>query len=75
MRSSVNVVAQIQTVLGGNVKLVVSGSAAISAEVLDFLKIALACDIVEGGPSIIILAVFDLLARRVSKTPRSGSQH
>ena len=55
-RSCMNVVAQIQTVLGGNVKLVVSGSAAISAEVLDFLKIALACDIIEGGPSIIFLA-------------------
>jgi len=56
VRSCVNVVAQIQTVLGGNVKLVVSGSAAISAEVLDFLKIALACDVVEGGPSITFLA-------------------
>ncbi len=29
-------------------KLVVSGSAPISAEVLDFLKIALACDVSEG---------------------------
>ena len=29
-------------------KLVVSGSAPISAEVLDFLKIALACDVYEG---------------------------
>ncbi|KAH9998166.1 hypothetical protein BJV74DRAFT_883293 [Russula compacta] len=39
---------KIQTVLGGNVKLVVCGSAPISAEVLDFLKIALACDVAEG---------------------------
>ncbi|KAH9997491.1 hypothetical protein BJV77DRAFT_1078521 [Russula vinacea] len=39
---------KIQSVLGGNVKLVVSGSAPISAEVLDFLKIALACDVYEG---------------------------
>jgi long-chain acyl-CoA synthetase len=39
---------KIQTVLGGNVKLVVSGSAPISVEVLDFLKIALACDVYEG---------------------------
>lgn len=31
-------------------KLVVSGSAPISAEVLDFLKIALACDVYEGEP-------------------------
>ncbi len=29
-------------------KLVTSGSAPISAEVLDFLKIALACDLFEG---------------------------
>ena len=29
-------------------KLVISGSAPISAEVLDFLKIALACDVYEG---------------------------
>jgi long-chain acyl-CoA synthetase len=48
MRSCMNVAGQIQTVLGGNVKLVVSGSAAISSEVIDFLKIALSCDIVEG---------------------------
>jgi long-chain acyl-CoA synthetase len=39
---------KIQSVLGGNVKLVISGSAPISAEVLDFLKIALACDVYEG---------------------------
>jgi len=39
---------KIQTVLGGNVKLVVSGSAPISAEVVDFLRIALACDVFEG---------------------------
>jgi hypothetical protein len=30
------------------VKVVTTGSAPISAEVLDFLKIALACDIFEG---------------------------
>jgi len=39
---------KIQTVLGGSVKLVVSGSAPISAEVLDFLRIALSCQIIEG---------------------------
>jgi len=39
---------KIKTVLGGNVKVVTTGSAPISAEVLDFLKIALACDIFEG---------------------------
>jgi long-chain acyl-CoA synthetase len=40
------------------VKLVVSGSAPINVEVLDFLKIALACDVYEGelfaiAPSVI----------------------
>lgn len=54
MQPCINVVGQIQTVLGGNVKLVVSGSAPISVEVLDFLKIALACDVYEGEPLIIL---------------------
>ncbi|KAI9465975.1 acetyl-CoA synthetase-like protein [Lactarius psammicola] len=40
---------KIRAVLGGNLKLVVSGSAPISGEVLDFLKIALACEITEGN--------------------------
>lgn len=31
-------------------KVVTTGSAPISAEVLDFLKIALGCDIFEGKP-------------------------
>ncbi|KAF5373058.1 hypothetical protein D9758_001668 [Tetrapyrgos nigripes] len=39
---------RIQAVLGGRILLVSSGSAPIHNEVLDFLKIALACDIVEG---------------------------
>ncbi|KAI0256465.1 long-chain-fatty-acid-CoA ligase [Lactifluus subvellereus] len=39
---------KIQAVLGGNLKFVVSGSAPISADVLDFLKIALACEVTEG---------------------------
>ncbi|KAI0053843.1 acetyl-CoA synthetase-like protein [Auriscalpium vulgare] len=38
----------IQAVLGGNIKLMVCGSAPISAEVVDFLKIAFACDVIEG---------------------------
>jgi long-chain acyl-CoA synthetase len=37
------------------VKLMVCGSAPISAEVLDFLKIALACDVLEGELFIISL--------------------
>jgi long-chain acyl-CoA synthetase len=41
--------------LGGNVKLLVCGSAAISAEVLNFLKIALGCEIVEGELFVIFL--------------------
>jgi long-chain acyl-CoA synthetase len=35
-------------VLGGNLALVFSGSAPISAEVMDFLKIAFCCDVIEG---------------------------
>ncbi|KAA1474866.1 acetyl-CoA synthetase-like protein [Dentipellis sp. KUC8613] len=39
---------KIQAVLGGNLKLVTCGSAPITAEVMDFLRVALACDILEG---------------------------
>ncbi|KIK63618.1 hypothetical protein GYMLUDRAFT_40677 [Collybiopsis luxurians FD-317 M1] len=39
---------KVQAVLGGKLRLVTSGSAPIHAEVLDFLKIALACDVCEG---------------------------
>lgn len=34
--------------LGGNVKLMVTGSAPISGEVLDFLKVVFCCNILEG---------------------------
>lgn len=39
---------KIQAVLGGNIMLVSSGSAPISADVMDFLKIAFACEVAEG---------------------------
>ncbi|KIL69616.1 hypothetical protein M378DRAFT_1048314 [Amanita muscaria Koide BX008] len=39
---------KIQAVLGGQIKLVVSGSAPISRDVLDFLKIAFGCEVNEG---------------------------
>ncbi|KAF6765045.1 long-chain-fatty-acid-CoA ligase [Ephemerocybe angulata] len=39
---------KIQSVLGGQVCLVVSGSAPITPDVMDFLKIAFACEVVEG---------------------------
>lgn len=39
---------KIRAVLGGNVLLLSTGSAPISAEVIDFLKIALYCDVTEG---------------------------
>ncbi|TFY65500.1 hypothetical protein EVG20_g5564 [Dentipellis fragilis] len=39
---------KIQAVLGGNLRLVTCGSAPITAEVMDFLRVALACDILEG---------------------------
>ncbi|KAG6335217.1 hypothetical protein ID866_3862 [Astraeus odoratus] len=39
---------KIRAVLGGNILLLVTGSAPISAEVVDFLKIAFSCDVTEG---------------------------
>ncbi|OLL24006.1 Long chain acyl-CoA synthetase 6, peroxisomal [Neolecta irregularis DAH-3] len=39
---------KIKKVLGGNIRLIVTGSAPISTELLQFLRCALACDIVEG---------------------------
>ncbi|KAF5358282.1 hypothetical protein D9756_001698 [Leucocoprinus leucothites] len=39
---------KIQRVLGGQIQLVTSGSAPISSEVMDFLKIAFACEVDEG---------------------------
>ena len=43
---------KIRAVLGGNVILVSTGSAPISAEVIDFLRIALCCEVAEGTHSI-----------------------
>jgi long-chain acyl-CoA synthetase len=37
-----------KAVLGGNVRIMVTGSAPISADVLDFLKVCFCCDIMEG---------------------------
>jgi long-chain acyl-CoA synthetase len=39
---------KIQAVLGGQVQFIGSGSAPIATDALDFLKIAFACDVVEG---------------------------
>ncbi|KAF9567606.1 acetyl-CoA synthetase-like protein [Agrocybe pediades] len=39
---------KIQAVLGGNVQLVTCGSAPISPDVMDFLKIAFSCEVAEG---------------------------
>ncbi|TFK76601.1 acetyl-CoA synthetase-like protein [Pluteus cervinus] len=39
---------KIQAVLGGNLRLVSSGSAPISPDVMDFLKISFACEVTEG---------------------------
>ncbi|TFK29789.1 long-chain-fatty-acid-CoA ligase [Coprinopsis marcescibilis] len=39
---------KIQAVLGGRVQLVISGSAPISSDVMDFLKIAFSCEVLEG---------------------------
>ena len=37
-----------KAVLGGRVRIMISGSAPISTEVLEFLKIAFCCQILEG---------------------------
>lgn len=39
---------KVQAVLGGQLRLLTSGSAPIHADVLDFLKIAFSCDVLEG---------------------------
>ncbi|KAF5386761.1 hypothetical protein D9615_001647 [Tricholomella constricta] len=39
---------KIQAVLGGQIQMMTSGSAPISADVMDFLKIAFACEVTEG---------------------------
>ena len=39
---------KIKEILGGNVKFVLSGSAPISSEVLNFLKICFGCDVLQG---------------------------
>jgi len=39
---------KIQALLGGNVELVSCGSAPISVDVMDFLKVAFSCDVIEG---------------------------
>lgn len=39
---------KIQAVLGGNISLISSGSAPISSDVMDFLKVAFSCEVTEG---------------------------
>ncbi|KAG6955570.1 hypothetical protein JG687_00011120 [Phytophthora cactorum] len=41
--------AKIRQVLGGRVRCILSGSAPLSADVKEFLKIAFCCDVVEGS--------------------------
>ena len=39
---------KVKAVLGGNIILLTSGSAPISTDALDFLKVAFACEVIEG---------------------------
>ncbi|KAK2467033.1 hypothetical protein APHAL10511_001291 [Amanita phalloides] len=47
---------KIQSVLGGRLKFLTTGSAPISSDVLDFLKIAFACEFGEGGEKYLFLS-------------------
>ena len=42
------VFSKIKAMFGGKVRLMLTGSAPISADVLDFLKVSFCCDILEG---------------------------
>jgi long-chain acyl-CoA synthetase len=42
------ILLKIQAVLGGQVQLIVTGSAPISPDVVEFLKVAFACEVTEG---------------------------
>ncbi|KAF7975311.1 hypothetical protein HWV62_10094 [Athelia sp. TMB] len=43
-----DIISQVRAVLGGRLQLVTSGSAPISSDVMNFLKIALCCEVTEG---------------------------
>lgn len=42
------VFGKVKDMLGGNVRIMITGSAPIAGEVLDFLKVCFCCDIIEG---------------------------
>lgn len=42
------VFSKVQAVLGGNIKMMACGSAPISASTIEFLRVVLACEIIEG---------------------------
>ncbi|PPQ64003.1 hypothetical protein CVT24_009377 [Panaeolus cyanescens] len=60
---------KIQAVLGGQLQLVTSGSAPISPDVMDFLKIAFACEVVEG--TLLLYPQFELVSY-ISSLPGYG---
>lgn len=45
---------KIRAVLGGNLLLVSTGSAPISGKVIDFMRIALCCEVAEGTHSTLL---------------------
>ena len=42
------VFSKVKAALGGRIRVICSGSAPISPEILDFLRVAFCCDVIEG---------------------------
>eukprot|EP00937_MAST-01D_sp_MAST-1D-sp2_P001637 g1637.t1 len=61
--------------LGGNVRLILTGSAPISADVLDFLRVCFSCDVVEGYGQTESAAAITAAYPRDTSTGNCGVPH